>query len=300
MRAVDLFCGWGGSSLGAEQAGACVVWAANHWEFAVHAHAQNHPTAQHEALDLRLADWSRVPAHELLLASPSCRGHTTASQPERRPYHDALRATAWVVVEAAEMMQPEWLIVENVPAFTRWKLFDLWCKALERIGYTLSMFVMNAAKYNVPQRRKRIFIVGGPAVVSKPKGSSREMPFGPCVDWDAGDWRHIDDASHGAQDRIHEGQLNHGERFLTQHVTNHPGVPLYEPIRTITTKDQWAVVDGDFYRPLTVQETARAMGFPDDYRWPANALRRDCIKGLGNAVPPQLVKAIVQEVQHAV
>lgn len=43
MKAIDLFAGWGGFTLGAEQAGATVVWAGNHWPLAVEAHAQNHP-----------------------------------------------------------------------------------------------------------------------------------------------------------------------------------------------------------------------------------------------------------------
>lgn len=95
------------------------------------------------------------------------------------------------------------------------------------------------------------------------------------------------------------GRKNFGRRFLTQHVTGHPGVPLDEPIRTITTKDQWALVDGDIYRPLTVRETARAMGFPDSYRWPDGSSRRDCMTGLGNAVCPPVAKALIERVKEA-
>lgn len=43
ITAVDLFAGAGGSSEGARQAGATVVWAANHWPLAVEVHARNHP-----------------------------------------------------------------------------------------------------------------------------------------------------------------------------------------------------------------------------------------------------------------
>jgi DNA (cytosine-5)-methyltransferase 1 len=72
------------------------------------------------------------------------------------------------------------------------------------------------------------------------------------------------------------------------------GVPLSEPIRTVTTKDQWAVVDGALYRPLTLRENARAMGFPDAWRWPEGATRGDVVKGLGNAVPPGLARAVLE------
>lgn|GEM_PF-3235013 len=40
MDAIDLFAGFGGLTLGAEQAGVNVVWAGNHWPTAVRTHAR--------------------------------------------------------------------------------------------------------------------------------------------------------------------------------------------------------------------------------------------------------------------
>ena len=79
MRVVDLFAGLGGATAGAEQAGARVVWAANHNPLAVKYHAANHPLAVHVCQDLKQADWSEVPEHDLLWASPSCQGHSSAA-----------------------------------------------------------------------------------------------------------------------------------------------------------------------------------------------------------------------------
>lgn len=106
MRAIDLFSGWGGFTLGAEQAGARVVWAANHWPVAVDVHARNHPHVAHVCQDLRQADWTQLPRFDLLLASPACQGHSRASQPRRRQYHDEMRATAWAVVDCADVTDP--------------------------------------------------------------------------------------------------------------------------------------------------------------------------------------------------
>jgi DNA (cytosine-5)-methyltransferase 1 len=94
---VDLFAGLGGFSTGATQAGARVVWAANHWRAAVDLHAANHPGTEHACQDLHQTDWSTVPAHDILLASPACQGHSHARGKER-PHHDAQRSTAWAVV----------------------------------------------------------------------------------------------------------------------------------------------------------------------------------------------------------
>lgn len=299
MRAVDLFAGAGGLSLGAVQAGASVVWAANHHPFAVDCHSLNLPGTQHECQDLRQADWSTLPAFDLLLAAPCCQGHSTASQPKRRRYHDKLRSTAWAVVDCADACLPRALVVENVPSFLKWRLYPVWQLALERLGYRLTTHTMVASHHGVPQRRTRLFVIGvlgGHGVAPAPERPrpAVEPAFGPHVEWDTGRWRPVSAGAAGAQRRIRRAQSNHGRRCLVQHVTGHPGVPLDEPLRTVTTQDQWAVVDGGRYRPLTIRETCAAMGFPVDYRWPAGARRRDVQVALGNAVVPAVGTAVVQ------
>jgi len=297
VRAVDLFAGWGGFTLGATMAGVDVVWAANHWPLAVAAHEANHPATHHECQDLRQADWTKLPAFDLLLASPACQGHSTASQPRRRRYHDELRATAWSVVDCVDVTEPKALIVENVLSFRSWRLYPLWRAALERCGYRLQEHVIRASHHGVPQRRDRLFIIGQRAARTILFGEGNEPAFGPCIDWNDGKWRPVAKASDGARDRI-ESARRLGLRSLVQHVTGHRGVPITEPIRTITTKDQWVVVDGDRYRPLTIRELARGMGFPDGYSWP-DASRVDTIRGIGNAVCPPVARDVVSAVLEA-
>lgn len=57
------------------------------------------------------------------------------------------------------------------------------------------------------------------------------------------------------------------------------------------------IVDGDRYRPLTVRETARAMGFPESYAWPAVVRRRQAVAMLGNAVAPPVAAALVRRLR---
>src|SRR5690606_12739929 len=108
MKAIDLFAGAGGFSTGAAMAGCEGVWAANHWPEAVRWHAANHPDAEHVCQDLHQARWEDVPAHDLMLASPCCQGHSKArGKAHGNPQHDASRSTAWAVVSAAEYHRPE-------------------------------------------------------------------------------------------------------------------------------------------------------------------------------------------------
>jgi len=76
--------------------------------------------------------------------------------------------------------------------------------------------------------------------------------------------------------------------------TGHRGVPLHEPIRTITTQDHWKLVDGDQSRQLTVRELARAMGFPDSYKIP-DMKRGQALTGIGNAVCPPVMRDILAQ-----
>lgn len=318
MKAIDLFGGFGGFTEGATLAGVRVVYAANHWPTAVAVHTLNHPDTRHECQDLRQADWSTLPRFDILLASPACQGHARAAQPARaaseeiRKRHDAMRATAWAVIDCADVTRPRSIVVENVVDFARrWELFPVWRLALERLGYVVVEHIELAADHGVPQLRERLFVTATRRPLAprknKPSGegsgeiesTSGHPPFGPCVDWDAGKWRPITSASRNAQARMLRAKANHGARCLSQHTTSHPGVPLHEPIRTITTKDQWVVVDGDRYRPLTLREYARAMGFRDSFAWPSDLPRAEVVRGLGNAVPPPMAASMVRAVAEA-
>jgi len=134
MIAIDLFAGAGGFTEGATMAGVKVVWAANHWKAAVDVHALNHPETVHSCQDLHQADFSLVPAHDLLLGSPSCVGHTRARGKEAS-HHDAARSTAWAVVSCAEVHRPRVIVIENVPEMTSWELYPAWQMAMRALGY---------------------------------------------------------------------------------------------------------------------------------------------------------------------
>ncbi|MCP4792458.1 MAG: DNA cytosine methyltransferase [Actinomycetia bacterium] len=293
---IDLFAGAGGFSEGARMAGATPLWASNHWPTAVAAHSAAHPGTAHVCQDLRQADWTQVPEHDVLLASPACQGHSTASQPRRRRYHDAMRATAWAVVDAVEVCGPRAFAVENVPSFTRWALFDHWVSSFELLGYDVQTALLTASHFGVPQRRKRLFVVGHRCGTTRPSldfAQGVEPGYGAYLEASAQGWKPVRSAPAGVQTRVAAGRRRHGSRFLTQHVTGHSGVSLDEPIRTLTTaSSHWNLVDGKRYRPLSLVELKRAMGFRDDYPLPCSS-RADAVRLLGNAVCPPVAAAIV-------
>ena len=303
MKACDAFAGAGGLSLGAIEAGVDVVWAANHWPLAVETHKANHPNVEHLCQDLHQADWTRLPAHDLFLASPACTGHTPARGKER-PHHDAARSTAWAVVSALECHLPSFAVIENVPAFTRWRLFPAWAAAVTALGYAISPHLIDAADHGVPQHRARVFILltksKHPLVLDLPKRDY--VSAASLINFEEGDWSLIakPGRARATLERVAHGRRRFGDRFIAPYYRSGSGTTgrsIDRPIGTITTRDRWAVIDGDRMRMLSVPEAKRAMSFPQWYRLPPK--HADAMMMLGNAVCPTVACDVIEALQNA-
>lgn len=301
LTCIDLFAGLGGFSEGARQAGARVLWAANHWQLAVDLHAANHPDTAHACQDLQQADFGAVPDHDLLLASPCCQGHTNARGKER-PGADLSRATAWAVLAAAEAKRPRALLVENVREFAAWELYPIWRAGLERLGYTLTEVVVNAADLGVPQERERLIVMGtlGRRAIEVQQPSAAHVPVSAVLDFGAGKWSQVEKPGRADATlrRVENARRTFGDTFVMPYYKSGSGLTgrsMHRPLGTVTCKDRWAVVSGDRMRMLTVNEYRAAMGFPEGYALPET--RHDAIKALGNAVCPAVSRWAVQQVQ---
>lgn len=303
MIAIDLFAGAGGFSTGATMAGAHVAWAANHWPTAVQWHAANHPNTAHACQDLQQADFRDAPAHDILLASPACQGHSPARGADR-PHHDAQRATAWAVVTCAEVHRPQAAVIENVPEFTKWALYPAWCAAMHALGYALAPMVLDAADHGVAQHRRRVFIVATrskhPIELELPRRVHRAAAE--CIDMTAGRWSPIDKPGRSARTlaRITAGRKRHGSRFLAPYYgsgSGETGRCLQRPIGTLTTRARWAVIDGDRMRMVLASEGRELMSFPSSYRLPSNEAQAWHL--IGNAVAPQQAADIINAIKEA-
>lgn len=300
---IDLFAGLGGWSTGAALAGCKVLWAANHWQDAVEWHSANHPETIHVCQDLHQADWSKVPSHDLLLASPCCQGHSKArGKTNGNPQHDASRSTAWAVISALEFHRPPAAVIENVPEFMNWSLFPAWATAMNALGYSLAPHVVDCADLGVPQNRIRLFIVctrsKAPLHLNLPKLEPK--PATSFINLESGKWSPIDkpNRSLATLRRVKNGRQLLGDTFAMSYYGNtHSGRDINRPIGTITTRDRWAIVHGDNMRMLTAAENMLAMSFPKETKRPNN--HKLTVHLAGNAVPPIAAMRIIESLEKA-
>lgn len=166
----DLFCGAGGSSLGAEAAGMELVMAANHWTTAIEVHQTHFPDAGHDCADISQADPRRYPITDILLASPECTNHSQSRGVSRKrqdpslwdapdPAAERSRATMWDVVRFAEQNKYSAVVVENVVEATKWVGWRGWHQVMADLGYEHVVLSHNSMHHQVPQSRDRIYVV---------------------------------------------------------------------------------------------------------------------------------------------
>lgn len=194
----DLFCGAGGSSIGATLAGGELVLGLNHWRRAIETHAENFPDADHDCADVSALTTSQIrryPDADVLLASPECTNHSLAKGARRRKpqaaslfddgpgnddEQDRSRATMWDVCRFAEQKilkgKPyKAIVVENVVDAYRWGaddnglLFTSWRQAIEGMGYRSEIVWLNSMfAWPTPQSRDRMYVVFWRKGVRKP------------------------------------------------------------------------------------------------------------------------------------
>ena len=215
---------------------------------------------------------------------------------------DDSRATAWSVVDCAEVRRPRALVVENVPRFLNWKLFPTWLDALKRLDYGVRVQVVNAADFGVPQDRPRVIITAlhrkeAPPVVAP---MAPHVGVATILGFDAGRWSRLSDKAPATRARAANGRAAFGERFVMPYNGSGSGLTgrdIARPIATITAADRWAVVDGDRMRMLSVDELRACMGFRAGYAVPSR--REDATQALGNAIVPAVAEAAVRAVMEA-
>lgn len=171
FTAVDLFSGCGGLTLGLKQAGFKVVGAVEIDELAAETYRTNHPEVYLWQNDIRkitgkqILKTLKLKTGELTLLAgcPPCQGFSSIrTHNGGKRIVDRRNDLVFEYLRLVKSLKPKIVMMENVPALAEnYRMLEL-KKELEKLGYKLgdTPTVLNAADYGVPQRRRRMILLG--------------------------------------------------------------------------------------------------------------------------------------------
>lgn len=336
---VSLYSGCGGLDLGFVSAGFRPVWANDIDPDAVATYNSIPDLTRlgHRAIcgDIRVQSLPAAGTADLVIGGPPCQGFSVAG---RMDPNDPRSRHVWDFLGVVKRVQPRAFVMENVKNLAvnaRWAgLRAAITGAAERLGYTVTLLLLNASHFGVPQARERMFFVG----LASGRGAVRPIPTSahqpPTVrnallvlpPWgspgnDSMCTARVTLARNPVLRRSpYAGMLFNGQGrplALDRPALTLPAsmggnrTPIVDQEELTAGADPWVkryhayLMRGgapferapERLRRLTVQEAAAIQTFPNDVSWagPQSAQYRQ----IGNAVPPRLAEAVARAVGAA-
>lgn len=159
MRAVELFAGAGGMSLGLKMAGFEIAEAYERDEAAIRAYRRNvgGRIVRRDLSDLLpvISDVLRL-SPDLICGGPPCQDFSSAGKREEGKRAELTLAFVSIIAAA----RPEWLLMENVARALKSRAWGRARKVLKNAGYGLTEVVVDASFFKVAQTRCRLIVVG--------------------------------------------------------------------------------------------------------------------------------------------
>ncbi|CAG8489277.1 8860_t:CDS:2, partial [Scutellospora calospora] len=278
----DLFCGAGGFSLGAKMAGFRVEWGLDNERNATETYKFNNEDTMVYTLDIYdfIKNHIKRKTHkvDVLLAAPPCQGYTMANTRGNIIDMTNNMVLALTVPLVVDKLKPKILLFENVRGFFSKsksdEMYKMFIKDLCDIGYKLKTQILKATEFGVCQhvecteRERENYLKMGlsptPTVSKAFRGLNNSSP----------------NMDYCKTSPYHLKRLTLDSIPSTVLCTINPG---------------WDNIHPTEFRHISVREQARLQTFPDDYIFlgDLNAQYRQ----VGNAVPPLLAKALMEEVK---
>ena len=168
LTAVDIFSGCGGLSSGLKEAGFQIAAAVEIDGKAQATYRLNHPSVRLYAQDIRTLDPAQVMKDtglkagrlDLLAGCPPCQGFSRLrTKNQKTSVKDDRNNLVAEFVRFVKVLNPKTIMLENVPALAKDGRFARMRNQLAELGYAMAIHVLDAADYEVPQRRKRLIML---------------------------------------------------------------------------------------------------------------------------------------------
>lgn len=329
-KAIDLFCGCGGLTVGLKQAGFSVIGAVELDSAASEAYKLNHKKTFVWQTDIRKLKTSLVMRMlklkkgelDLLAGCPPCQGfsmlRTRNGAKQNRDYRNDLVSE---ILRFVRGLRPKAVVMENVPGLASRKPFINLCDGLKRLGYIVDWEIKEASHYGVPQRRRRLILLAGRGFKIAFASESNRL-------------RTVRDVigklpkAGKSGDPLHDLQENRRKRALgfISDIPKDGGSRLDLPLsrqlpchkrcngfKDIYGRMAWnetaPTITGGCFNPskgrflhpyenraITLREAALLQTFPPKYKFPLPVSKQTIALMIGNAFPPKFIRPHAQQI----
>lgn len=337
-NAVSIFSGMGGLDLGLKKAGAnvliqmdydvyCIETLKRNWKKDVILHEDVAKLSGEKILKLCNVKKKDV---DLVVGGPSCQPFSRSNEGKRKGIKDARGLMIFEFGRIVREMRPKAFIMENVMGLLSSnegrdfkKLLDFY----KKLNYHVFHKVLNATEYGVPQKRKRLFLIGfrkktdfefpktthGDGKRLKPFVTTKDV-IGDLDEKIIHDSKKTIGGKHGhllndippGKNYIYYTRAGGHKKPLFKDVSKFWTFLLKldpnEPSTTIQAQP-WDSV-GPFHwnnRRLSLSEIKRIQDIPDEYfisgeKGTGNEYGSPAWMQIGNAVPPKLAEVVARQV----
>lgn len=324
MNLISLFSGAGGLDLGFEKAGYNIIIANEYDRTIWDTYQENHKTPLAK-IDIRDIDEKRMPKEvDGIIGGPPCQSWSEAGA--QKGIDDLRGQLFYDYIRILRSSKPKFFLAENVSGMLSSRHSEAVKNIInlfEESGYDVTVNLVNAADYGVPQDRKRVFYIGfrkdlhidfkfpkpttpdkeskitlkdaiwdlkDNAVPALKKNKANENLSIPNHEYFVGEYSPI----FMSRNRVRSWN----EQAFTVQASGrqcqlHPQAP--KMIFKEKNKRIFAPGKEKLYRRLTVRECARIQGFPDSFKFIYNDVDTG-YKMIGNAVPVNLAYVIAKEI----
>ena len=300
LHVYDLFCGAGGFSEGARQAGCVVDFACDNDPCALEIHRKNHPECKHMCCTLPCEDIP-FPVDGRLFhvhGSPPCQAVSSSGLKDSVQIRNSTSMIEWFVNTALSCGALTWSM-EQVAS----KDVIACLQRMKEVNRGMIEFhVFNFYELGVPQIRKRV-LAGSPEIIRKlmrQRGSTPRVCIRDVVPDPPG--THIRTTlSHTSVRRrlAHEPRtMRNATNVYTKASWKLSWYPLNGPAPTVIAgrNSGWWIRStqqgGSVRSTLKSADVAALQTFPQTYKFPQT--QGPAFRLIGNAVPPQVAKLLMQ------
>lgn len=293
LKFIDLFAGIGGMRIAFERAGASCVYSSEWDQYSQKTYLENY--GEMPEGDIQKVDATDIPPFDILVGGFPCQPFSTIGL--RQGFRHLTQGTLFFdIARILEAHRPMGFLLENVPGLENhdggntWKVIKT---TLESLGYQVSWKILDSSDFGLPQKRKRIYIVGTIAGTQSlpfefPEGNQEPPRIGSILENNPEGYsisKHLQENYIFKKDDGRPQVLDSSSEGTAKTL-----VASYHKIQRLTGT---FVSDGPTgLRLLSELECKRIMGFPEEFKFPVS--RTQMYRQLGNSVAIPVVEAIAR------